>query len=81
MFLKKKLQMPEAGCSPEVGQRIKHTAELKGDRSDKGDWKEQWDCLSTRTREKSKALPPLSDEEIMAEVRAVREARRAEGSC
>lgn len=39
-------------------------------------WKEQWDSLTTRVREKSKELSPLSDEEIMAEVKAVREARK-----
>lgn len=39
-------------------------------------WKEQWDSLTTRVREKSKELPPLSDEEIMAEVKEVRKARK-----
>ncbi|MBX9691518.1 MAG: hypothetical protein K2Z81_03980 [Cyanobacteria bacterium] len=39
-------------------------------------WNEQWDGLTTRVREKSKLLPPLSDEEIMEEVKAVREARK-----
>ncbi len=39
-------------------------------------WKVQWDDLTTRVRDKSKLLPPLSDEEILAEVKAVRDARK-----
>lgn len=47
-------------------------------------WKEQWDKLTAKIRERSETMPPLTDEEIIAEVKAVRKerlARRAEGSC
>ncbi|MGD9684705.1 MAG: hypothetical protein AB7W16_26370 [Candidatus Obscuribacterales bacterium] len=40
------------------------------------DWKDKWDALTARVRERSRDLPPLSDEEIMAEVKAVRQARK-----
>lgn len=46
-------------------------------------WGDQWDQLTSRIQERSKDLPPLTDEEIIAEVKAVKEerkARRAEGS-
>lgn len=46
-------------------------------------WSEQWDQLASRIQERCKDMPPLTDEEIMAEVKIVREqrkAKRAEGS-
>lgn len=46
-------------------------------------WGEHWDKLTTRIQERCKDMPPLTDEEIMAEVKAIREERkvkRAEGS-
>jgi hypothetical protein len=46
-------------------------------------WAEQWDKVASRIRERCKSLPPLSEAEISAEVKAVRQARkarRAEGS-
>lgn len=47
-------------------------------------WEQQWDDLASKIQERCKGLPPLSDEEIMDEVKAVRETRkgrRAEGNC
>lgn len=60
------------------------TPEEKGELRRKLDesWGEQWDQLASRIRERCKDMPPLTDEEIMAEVKAVREerkARRAQG--
>ncbi|MGH9550580.1 MAG: hypothetical protein ACRD3W_14470 [Terriglobales bacterium] len=46
-------------------------------------WSERWDEMAARVQERCDGIPPLSDEEIMAEVKAVREerkARRAKGS-
>ncbi|HEY9718283.1 MAG TPA: hypothetical protein V6C69_12495 [Trichormus sp.] len=46
-------------------------------------WGEQWDDLAARILERSSHMPAMTDDEILAEVKAVREQRkaiRAEGS-
>ncbi len=35
-------------------------------------WGERWDALVKKVREQSKGLPPLSEEEIVAEMKAIR---------
>ena len=55
--------------------------ELRGELRRKLDesWGERWDKLVSRIRTRCKDLPTLTDEEIMAEVKAVREARSKKG--
>jgi hypothetical protein len=41
-------------------------------------WGEKWDTLVSEIREQNKALPPLSEEEIFAECKAIKNDIRAE---
>ena len=42
-------------------------------------WKERWDSITSRVRNRAKSLPPISDEDIIAEVKVVRDARKGLG--
>ncbi|MBX9878393.1 MAG: hypothetical protein K2Y22_08030 [Candidatus Obscuribacterales bacterium] len=39
-------------------------------------WSKRWSALVQRIEKRAKDYPPLSDEEILAEVKAAREARK-----
>jgi len=42
-------------------------------------WGQRWQALCDRVQERNKTLPPLSDQEIVAEIKAARKARRTQG--
>ena len=41
-------------------------------------WAEKWDALTNEIREQNKSLPPLTEEEIFAEWKAIKSELRAE---
>lgn len=41
-------------------------------------WAERWQMLCDRVQERNQGLAPITDDEIMAEIKSAREARRAQ---
>jgi hypothetical protein len=43
-------------------------------------WNDRWDKVVSTIRQNAQSMPELTDEEIIAEVKAVRKAKRDQGS-
>ena len=64
---------------PSVDQVLKLAEQLSADERDElrrklntKSWDERWDALTKRVRERSQQLGPISDDEIVAEMKAIK---------